>query len=280
MVGVADATLAEPRPLGEREFQRIRALIRDRAGIELGDAKRVLCQTRLSRRLRALGLTDYRAYLAVLDDPDAQEHVELVNALTTNVTSFFRELHHFELLASQVLPPLIAHGHRVRLWSAGCSSGEEAWSLAMVVHDVLGDRGADVKILATDIDTDVLARARAGVYTDDQIAPVTVARRKRYLARGTGANRGLWRVRDALRGLVRFNRLNLFDPWPMRGAFDVVACRNVIIYFDVPNKQRLLRRFRDQLHPGGYLLLGHSESMPVGVDGFTACGRTAYRKQP
>lgn len=289
MVAVSDAAssgmsgtagTAGTPALGEREFQRIRALIRDRAGIELADSKRVLCQTRLIRRLRALGLSDYRAYVAVLDDPNSQEHGELVNALTTNVTSFFRELHHFELLGSEVLPPLIHSGHRVRLWSAGCSSGEEPWSLAMVVHEVIGDRDADVKILATDIDTEVLGRARAGVYTDEQVAPVAFSRKQRYLARGTGTNRGLWRVRDELRGLVRFNRLNLFDAWPMRGAFDVVVCRNVIIYFDVPNKQRLLRGFHDKLHAGGYLLLGHSESMPVGVEGFTACGRTSYRKQP
>lgn len=278
MVAVNPAAV-EHGALADREFRRICALIREHAGIELGESKRMLCQTRLIRRLRVLGLSSYAAYVALLDDPRSGEHVELINALTTNVTAFFREQHHFELLATTVLPPLVQSGRRIRLWSAGCSTGEEPWSLAMVVHEAVEGRSdVDVKILATDIDTQVLARARDGIYSDEQVAPVSLARRKRYLARGTGANDGRWRIGDALRGLVRFNRLNLFEAWPMRGVFDVIACRNVIIYFDVPGKTRLVRGFHDKLHPGGHLLLGHSESMPVGVDGFTACGRTAYRK--
>jgi len=266
-------------PLGDREFRRICALIRERAGIELGDSKRTLCQTRLSRRMRVLGVSDYREYVALLDDPHAAEHDELVNALTTNVSSFFRELHHFEMLAATILPPLVARGDKIRVWSAGCSTGEEPWSLAMVVRELIGERsGVDVKILATDIDTQVLAHARAGIYTADQIEPVSPQRRKRFLARGSGANHGLWRVADELRGLVTFNQLNLFDAWPMRGPFDLISCRNVIIYFDVPNKAKLLRGFHTKLTPDGYLLLGHSESLTVGVGGFKSCGRTAYRK--
>ena len=266
-------------PLRDREFRRICALIRERAGIELGEAKRMLCQTRLIRRLRALGLADYAAYVALLDDPASTEHVELVNALTTNVTAFFRELHHFDMLAGEILPALAGRSRRIRLWSAGCSTGDEPWSLAMVVREVLGTHGEiDVKILATDIDTQVLAHARAGIYADDQIAPVAAPRRSRFLDRGTGANQGRWRISDELRGLVTFNQLNLFDPWPMRGAFDVIMCRNVIIYFDVANKVRLLRGFHGKLQPSGYLLLGHSESLTAGVDGFTSHGRTTYQK--
>lgn len=277
---LSPAPIEQP-PLGEGEYRQICALLREHAGIELGDTRRMLCQTRLQRRLRVLGLNDYRSYLALLDDPARGEHVELINALTTNVTSFFREQHHFDMLASQILPALVARGGRIRLWSAGCSTGEEPWSLAMIVHEALGEHGGvDLKILATDIDTEVLERARAGVYSDEQIAPVSLPRRRRYLQRGTGRNAGRWRVGEALRGLVRFNRLNLFDAWPMRGAFDVIACRNVIIYFDVAGKARLLRGFRDRLVPGGHLLLGHSESMPSGVDGFASCGRTVYRRQP
>jgi chemotaxis protein methyltransferase CheR len=277
MVATSAAAVTDSRPLGDREFRRICALVRERAGIELGETKRPLCQTRLIRRLRALNLTSYTDYVALLDDPNSPEHDELVNALTTNVTAFFRELHHFEMLANEVLPALKARGRRVRLWSAGCSSGEEPWSLAMVVREVFGD-GMDVKILATDIDTQVLAHARAGIYTDEQVAPVAGTRRQRFLARGAGANRGLWRVADELRGLVTFNQLNLFDPWPMRGPFDVISCRNVIIYFDVPNKTKLVRAYHDKLHPGGHLLLGHSESLPTGISGFTNVGRTTYRK--
>lgn len=265
--------------LGDREFRRICALMRERAGIELGEGKRTLCQTRLVRRLRALGLKDYTQYVALLDDPSSPEHGELINALTTNVTSFFREMHHFEMLGEELLPAIAAKSRRIRLWSAGCSSGEEPWSIAMVVHEVLGKMpGIDVKILATDIDTEVLAKARAGVYNDDQVAPVSVARRKRYLSRGTGANAGRWRISDDLRELVRFNQLNLFGDWPMRGMFDLISCRNVIIYFDVPNKVKLLRGFHDKLNPGGHLFLGHSESLTHGVEGFQGCGRTTYRK--
>lgn len=270
---------SEHRPLGEREFRRIRALLRERTGIELGDAKRMLCQSRLLRRLRALGLRDYREYLELLDDPDSDEHVELVNALTTNVTAFFREMHHFDLLASQVLPPLVAAGRRIRMWSAGCSTGEEPWSLAMTLHEALGRRpNLDARILATDIDTQVLATAGTGIYTDEQIEPVSPVRRRRYLLRGKGEKLGLWRVGEPLRPLVVFRQLNLFAPWPMRGSFDVIACRNVMIYFDAENKAHLLREFRNRLVPGGYLLLGHSESIPGGAEGFTSCGRTAYRK--
>jgi len=277
MVTASSMLPAENRVLGDREFRRICALVREHAGIELGDNKRSMCQTRLIRRLRALNLSDYTDYVALLDNPDSPEHGELVNALTTNVTSFFRELHHFEMLAQEVLPPLVERGRRVRLWSAGCSSGEEPWSLAMVVREVFGD-GMDVKILASDIDTQVLAHARAGIYTDEQVAPVAAGRRQRFLARGAGANRGLWRVADELRGLVTFNQLNLFDSWPMRGSFDVISCRNVIIYFDVPNKTKLVRGYHDRLQPGGHLLLGHSESLPMGINGFTNVGRTTYRK--
>ncbi len=265
------------RPLGDREFKRICSLMRERAGIELGENKRTLCQTRLIRRLRALGLSTYAEYVGLLDDAKHPEHRELVNALTTNVTSFFREAHHFEMLATEILPTLVERGRRVRLWSAGCSSGEEPWSLAMVVREVFGD-GMDVKILATDIDTQVLAHARAGIYTEEQVAPVAPKRRHRFLTRGAGENQGLWRVADELRGLVTFNQLNLFDPWPMRGPFDVISCRNVIIYFDVPNKTKLVRGYHDKLLPGGHLLLGHSESLPMGINGFANVGRTTYRK--
>ena len=277
MVTAASAPMGDTRPLGDREFKRICALMRERAGIDLGDNKRTLCQTRLIRRLRALGLSTYREYVALLDDPDHPEHGELINALTTNVTAFFRELHHFEMLGNEVLPKLNERGRRIRLWSAGCSSGEEPWSLAMVAREVFGDH-MDVKILATDIDTQVLAHARAGIYTDEQVAPVSPKRRQRFLARGTGDKHGQWRVADELRGLVTFNQLNLFDPWPMRGPFDVISCRNVIIYFDVPNKTKLVRGYHDKLCPGGHLLLGHSESLPTGISGFANVGRTTYRK--
>ena len=254
--------------LGDRDYLRICRLVRTRSGIELGPTKRQLCQTRLLRRLRALGLESFGAYLALLDDDDSPEHGELINAITTNVTGFYREPHHFELLAKLLRA---ASGPRIRVWSAGCSTGEEPWTMAITVREALGAcTGLDLKILATDIDTHVLERASTGAYSDEQLAAVPKALRLKYFTRG--------RAGDELRSLVTFKPLNLFEPWPMRGAFDVIACRNVIIYFDTDNKARLVRRFHDQLAPGGHLLLGHSESIAVGGAGFQLVGRTAYRK--
>jgi chemotaxis protein methyltransferase CheR len=264
--------------LGDHDFRRIRHIVRTRTGIELAESKRQLCQTRLIRRLRALGLASYTDYVALLDDDHAPEHGELVNAITTNVTAFYRESHHFDLLR-ELLPKLAARNRRIRIWSAGCSSGEEPWSMAITIREALGTcAGVDIKVLATDIDTQVLAHARAGIYDDEHVEPVSPARRQRYFERGTGSNEGRWRIGDDLRALVTFNHLNLFAPWPMRGDFDVISCRNVIIYFDVDNKVKLLRRYHDLLAPDGHLFLGHSESITTGVSGFALVGRTAYRK--
>ncbi|MFT3694119.1 MAG: protein-glutamate O-methyltransferase CheR [Kofleriaceae bacterium] len=269
---------AELAPLGDREFRRIVELVRSRAGIELGESKRQLCQTRLGRRLKALSIPDYRAYVKLFDDDDHPEHKELINAITTNVTAFYREQHHFDLLRG-LLPKLAATKKRIRIWSAGCSSGEEPWSYAITVREALGScQGLDVKILATDIDTQVLAKAAAGVYEDENVKPVTQKRLQTYFTRGSGTNDGKWRIADDLRSLVTFKQLNLFAPWPMQGTFDLISCRNVIIYFDVENKVRLLTRYRDLLGTDGHLFLGHSESITPGVTGFVTVGRTAYRK--
>lgn len=273
-MAVASASM---QALGDREFHKIRALIRQQTGIELADSKRMLCQTRLARRLRALDLSSYAEYVKLLEDAASPEHVELVNAITTNVTAFFREPHHFELLGS-ILPALAAK-RRIRIWSAGCSSGEEPWSIAITIREALGAAsGVDVKVLATDIDTAILGRAAAGVYEDANVEPVRRAALQRYFARGTGANAGRWRVGDELRSLVTFKPLNLFAPWPMSGPFDVIMCRNVIIYFDTENKVKLLQRYHGMLASGGHMFLGHSESMTPGVSGFSLVGRTAYTR--
>ena len=260
--------------LGDREFKRICELVRGHARIELGADKRQLCQTRLLRRLRALALDSFTEYIPLLDD--TEELTEMINAITTNVTAFFRENHHFEALARSLLPKL-AKQSRVRIWSAGCSTGEEPWSIAMVVRETLPNH-PDLKILATDIDTHVVARAKAGVYTGEVVEPVNLIRRKRFLLRGRGDQEGHWRVADELRPLVTFKQLNLFDPWPMAGPFDIIFCRNVIIYFDNANKAQLLARYRDLLAPHGHLLLGHSESLVIGVTGLTPLGHTMFQK--
>lgn len=262
--------------LDDRSFARLQAVVRERCGIVLGANKRQLCQTRLLRRLRLLGLRTFAEYLAVLDDPHAREQDELINAITTNVTSFYREPHHFEWLAQRALPAL-AHERgrtRLRLWSAGCSSGEEPWTLAMTVAEARLPAGWDVKILGTDIDTQVLATAEAGVYADARLDRLSAARRKQHFVRGAGG----WEVAPHLRAMVRFRELNLFDAWPMSQPFDVIFCRNVIIYFDKDTQRSLFTRIAPLQRPGDVLILGHSESLLQVSDAWTLMGKTIYRK--
>ena len=266
--------------LDEASFATLRTLVHARTGIALGANKRQLCQTRLLRRLRALGLPSFAAYLDLLADPGAAEHDELVTAITTNVTAFFREPHHFDWLARRALPALVREPGRTRLrvWSAGCSSGEEPWTIAMVLDAAQLPARWDVRVLATDIDTQILAAAEAGVYPAARLDQLDPGRRKRYFTRGVGADRGQWRIGPVLRERVRFRELNLFDPWPMKQRFDVIFCRNVIIYFDAESKARLIARFVEALAPGGHLVLGHSESLLRDVRGLTPAGKTIYRK--
>ncbi len=273
--------LVPPPILTGHELAQLRALVRKHAGIELGEHKASLCQARLARRLRAVGIATFGEYLALLEDPDHPEHTELVNAITTNVTTFFREPHHFNTLAKQIVPECVRDRSRTRLrvWSAGCSSGEEPWSIAMALEEAALPARWDTRILATDIDTDVLDCAHEGIYPEARMTGVSDERRRAHFLRGVGEREGWWRVQDALHARVTFRHLNLFDPWPMRGAFDVIFCRNVIIYFDDAHKAQLLRRFADTLAPGGYLMLGHSEAMLSNVPLLEACGHTTYRRK-
>ncbi len=264
--------------LTARDFDAIRARVREAAGIVLGDTKRDLVYGRLGKRLRVRGCTSFADYLAFLDGPDGvDEQVELVNALTTNLTGFFREPHHFEALAKTVLPELAqAPGRRLRIWSAACSSGEEPYSIAMVVHKSLPEiRSWDARILATDIDTDMIATSRAGIYDAAKAAPIP-----REIARGRvlKADADMVEMSPALKELIRFRPLNLLGPWPFQGPFDVIFCRNVVIYFDKETQCRLFDRFADMLPLGGWLFIGHSESLFRVSDRFQHLGRTIYRK--
>jgi len=254
------------------DFDRIRGLIHAHAGIALNPGKRDMVYSRLARRLRALGIGAFGTYLDQLQ-PESTEWQHFVNALTTNLTSFFREAHHFPVLAERVLAA--RHRGPVSLWSSACSSGEEAYSMAMTVIDALGSFTPPVRILATDLDTQVLERAARGVYPLERVAALPEADVRRFFQRGKGAQAGFVRVRPEVRDLVVFRPLNLLGPqWPIRGPFAAIFCRNVLIYFDKPTQYRLLSRFHPLLHPEGLLFLGHSENVAHAADLFRLRGKT------
>ena len=268
--------------LRDTEFDFIRHVVSENAGIVLGPNKRQLVQGRLARRLRELGLPSYEAYCNFLRDAGPEELVGLINAITTNVTSFFRENHHFEGLASFMLPEAMqrnAASRRLRIWSAGCSTGEEPHCLAMVAAETLPSIPRwDLKILATDIDSDVIAAAASGVYPLDRMSTVSPERLKRFFQKGLGENHGAAVARQELKSFITFRTLNLLQSWPMKGPFDVIFCRNVMIYFDQPTRERLVTRFSELLVPGGYLCIGHSESIHAGTAPFKLVGKTIYRR--
>ena len=265
-------------PFTARDLERVRALIHRHAGIALNPGKRHMVYGRLARRLRALALGDFATYLDRLEarpahDPEWQE---FVNALTTNLTAFFREPHHFPILARH----LAARAGRgaPRLWCCAASTGEEAYSMAITALDTLGD--AAPAILASDIDTRVLAVAREGVYREEALSGLDAALRRRWFLRGRAGKAGLVRVRAELRERVDFLQLNLTDAqWPIEGRFDAVFCRNVMIYFDRPTQARLLARLAERLAPGGLLFAGHSENLAHAGELFEPLGRTVYRRR-
>lgn len=250
-----------PPELSRTQFETIRRLIREICGISIQPGKATLVRGRLSKRLRALGLASFEAYLDLIRR-DSGELSEMVNALTTNKTGFFREPEHFDYLRQTVLPAMLEHRGPIRIWSAGCSSGEEPYTIAMVLRDAMTDADwARVRILGTDISTRVLAAAREGVYTKEAAGAVPPLLAQRYFSRVRQDAGMAFRVKDELRSVVRLARLNLKDPWPMQGPFDLIVCRNVMIYFDRQTQQHLVERFWDLLRPGGHLFVGHSESL-------------------
>jgi chemotaxis protein methyltransferase CheR len=266
-------------PPDAAELAEIARLVREGSGIVIGAGKASMVQSRLAKRLRALGLKDFRSYLALLNAPEGgDERRRMLSALTTNVTHFFRESHHFEQLRATVLPPLIARaraGGAVRIWSAGCSSGEEPYSIAMLLCDMADDiANLDIRILATDIDREMTALGRAARYAAAAAETVPVALARRFIA--AVGDRVV--LRDPPRSLVSFRELNLHSAWPMRGGFDIIFCRNVAIYFDTPTQDALWLRLEAALRPGGWLFLGHSERLPVGhPTRLSSQGITSYR---
>jgi chemotaxis protein methyltransferase CheR len=280
-VGLASATGPN---LGEKEFGFLREFVLQHCGISLGDHKRQLVQGRLLRRLRALNLSGFEAYCDLLRRDPESELGELASCISTNVTSFFREMHHYDMLVDELLPRWLAEKRgagRLRIWSAGCSTGEEPYAIAMVLAEAIERMGiqVDAKILATDLSPQALEAARKGVYPVDRLGGVSDARRKRWFLRGEGSFDGYVQVHPRLRELVAIQPLNLLHEWPMQGKFDAIFCRNVVIYFDKPTKQRLFSRYAGMLESRAYLFLGHSESMYGLSEDFDLIGRTVYRKR-
>ena len=264
--------MTAPAVLQSREFNDLRAIIMEAVGISLADSKRTLLEGRLGRRLRKHALTDYREYLALVRE-DAGEMREMINAVTTNKTSFFREAHHFEML-SELLQRRAAHAAPLHIWSSACSTGEEPYSIAITARQAQ----RPVRIIASDVDTSVLATASAGVYDDDQRDELPPDMLRRFFLRGRGASAGKMRVVDDVKRMIDFRQVNLIAPtWPFREPLDVIFCRNVVIYFDRPTQDRLFRRFAQRLVPGGLLFLGHSESLSWMPELFEPVGQTVYR---
>ena len=263
-------------PFTERDFRQIAAMLYADAGLALPESKATLVYSRLAKRLRALGLESFRAYCELVSNAEgAGERRNMLAALTTNVTRFFREPHHFEDLGRKVLPGLVSRlrqGGRVRIWSAGCSTGQEPFSIALTLLGLMPDAPEhDVKILATDIDPNVIIAGRRGIYPRTEVAPIPAELAQRWMvARDAGA----LEAGDAMRALVAFRELNLVGPWPMKGRFDVIFCRNVVIYFDEETQHRMWGRFRSIMQPGGRLYVGHSERVTDGA--FRSDGLTAY----
>lgn len=257
------------------DFERVRKLIYDHAGINLSEAKKDMVYSRLGRRLRATGLTSFRDYLALLESNNETEWEAFVNSLTTNLTSFFREAHHFPLLAEHI--GKIKQRRPIELWCSAASTGEEAYTMAMTMVDLFGSYSPPVRILATDLDTNVLKKAEAGVYPMERVEKLSPDILKRFFLKGSGDNAGFVQVRRELRDMINFRQLNLLDAkWPIKGPFDAVFCRNVMIYFDKQTQYKILQKFVPTMHRDALLFAGHSESFQHAAELFSIRGRTVY----
>jgi chemotaxis protein methyltransferase CheR len=267
--------------LTDSEFKRLRELVHARTGIALSEAKRELLYGRLARRLRKLKLNSFAEYCRLVESDESAELQELTNAITTNLTSFFREDYHFKQLSLEALPQIESKrssARRIRLWSAGCSTGEEPYSLAIVMRETLARlAGWDIKLLATDIDSKVVATATEGVYASDRFKGVAPERVRSWF-REVAGRPGFLAASAELKSLITFKQLNLLDPWPVKGPFDVIFCRNVVIYFDKATQRGLFDRMADLQEPGGWLFIGHSENLLNVTRRYKLVGRTVYRR--
>ncbi len=266
----------------DKDFQRVKKLVLEHTGICLSDIKHDMMYSRLAKRLRALRLDDFNAYIDLVDSGDEAELGHFTNSVTTNLTSFFREQHHFDYLKNTLIPTLMklnADTKKIRIWSAGCSTGEEPYSLAITLKETIPDSaGWDVKILATDLDTNVLETGSNGVYSMDRVNGISPSVLKRWFSKGKGEREGLVRASSDLRDMIMFKQLNLMGEWPVKAGVDVIFCRNVVIYFDKPTQAVLFDRYAEKLRGDGYLFIGHSESLHKVTERFKSLGKTIYQR--
>jgi chemotaxis protein methyltransferase CheR len=267
---------------GNEDFEALRTLVKQLTGINLSDQKRELVYGRLARRLRALQLRSFAEYREVLANDGGKEIVEFCNAITTNLTAFFREPHHFEYLREHVLKPLAADptaSRKLRIWSAGCSTGEEPYSIAITILETLQDlRRWDIRILATDLDSDVLQRGQRGTYAAERVRGLSPERISRFFSQREERKELHYQVNPEVAALIAFKQLNLMHPLPMKGPLPVIFCRNVIIYFDKDTQRHLFSRIAHLQRPGDLLFLGHSESLFKVSEDYGLIGRTIHRR--
>lgn len=276
MVHIAQTSKEREYAFSDSEFKFLSELVSQHTGIVLADHKRDMVYSRLARRLRALGLQSFAEYCELVQGEQGGEEMgNLVNAITTNLTSFFREAHHFEHLKQQVITPLATKPERkLRIWSSACSSGMEPYSIAMAMKSALPNiEKWDAKILATDIDTNMLRVGLKGEYAASEYKNISDIYQKYVTKQDDKVH-----VADELKDLISFKYLNLLQAWPMKGEFDAIFCRNVVIYFDKPTQRKLFDRMADRLKPGGWLYIGHSENLNNVCNRFELCGRTIYRR--
>lgn len=260
----------------DADFSRVQALIYQRAGISLHDGKHAMVYSRLSRRLRETGHASFKEYLGSLEAQDAPEWQEFVNALTTNLTSFFRESHHFDILLAHLKSSHVKRPWRI--WCSAASTGEEPYSIAMTAVEAIGEK-AEFSLTASDIDSKVLSAASKGVYKVENLKGLSEERLVRFFLRGRGKNVGLARVKPLLQTRIHFVNVNLTrDDWPFREPFDLVFCRNVMIYFDPPTQRKVLERIYKAMSPGGLLFVGHAENFSDSRDLFVLRGKTVYER--
>lgn len=265
----------------DADFSRVKKLVYDFAGIDLNESKKNLVYNRLAKRIRFLQQDSFGEYLNYVEAQGEAEFIHLINAITTNLTFFFRENHHFEFLAETVIPELLKKNQstkKIRIWSAGCSTGEEPYSIAIVLKEVV-PAGWDAKVIATDLDTNVVNTASTGVYKIDRLKGVSDSRKKSWFMKGKGSNDGYVKVKPELQSSIEFGQINLMNEWPIKEQIDVIFCRNVVIYFDKETQTKLFNRYADLLREKGYLFVGHSESLYKVCDRFELLGKTIYQKK-